>query len=1530
MSKLFAEISTHLLDQGYLVKFNATGNSMWPTIANGETILVAPIAEGDIKPGDILLYKHAGRPIAHRVVAIKKTSTGEQAFILRGDAAAQDDEPIFGHQITGKVVGVERKGKVCTPAAPSRLRHLTRRIPIRMRSLIGSLKVASAALFIFALIVSMVVNGQVYAQNPAPNCATAGKDGAGGNLTGVVNSYYPGTANAAAGAKTISVGTRAGASTNIATGDLLLVIQMQDATIDTSNDNTYGVGGTTGAGFTNLNSSGLYEYVVATSAVSGGVVNISGKGTGNGLINAYNTAAVSTTQGVRRFQVIRVPQYTTATLTSGLTALAWNGSVGGVLAIDVSGVLTLNSATVSVNGKGFRGGGGIAMDNSGTYLDTDYNRPAPTVTLPITAGNPADGAHSSKGEGIAGSPRYMYDGTQIIDQGENYPTLAQQAGTDPPAGSFARGAPGNAGGGGTDGNPTANDENAGGGGGSNAGGGGRGGNSWSSNLTNGGLGGVALVPTVAKVFLGGGGGAGDTNNGSSETAAGAAQTDPGTGLNSSGAAGGGIVMIRALSVTGTGTITANGNDALNVGRDAGGGGGAGGTIIFLVGTGNLNNLNLQATGGDGGNAWLSQVLGTNGINRHGPGGGGGGGLIVTSNTPASRVVTGGANGVTTQGKDAYGAQPGGVGTTATATFNDIPGTGTGSTCLAKTTGINLIALESFQFGKKVMVRWSTGYESKNLGFHVYREVNGVRERITPSLIAGAAFSVGSERFELNATDSHSYIWIDELASKTGPVSYWLDEIDLSGQVTRYGPVSPRLETGKMPKVYRSALINRLANNGQQYGGAFIPVETDNLAPLAISPAQMQAQYNIVAQPGVKITVTQQGWHVIKASDLIAGGLSATGDPARLQLFVNGIEQAIKVDGVINGRFGTDSTIGFYGVPQDTPYTNKQVYWLIYGGVAGKRITSINSPGAPSAVASFPYTLESKERTIYFAALTQTNRADNFFGAIISPDPATQALTINGLATGSATIEIALQGATGDKDTLVGHKNPTSDSPTAVTHSVNVSLNGTQLGRIQFVNQTTTTQKFTINTGVLREGVNTLTFTATGGDNDISLVDYVRVTYPHNYNVNADRLEFSGQSNQKIQLSGFTTDKIHVIDVSDTATPRELIGTVMAQQGGFSYLLTSPSTRPTSRFVAFTDDSGIKPESLKPTHISKWHEATNQGKEVVITSSEFVGSFESLRAIRNGQGYFLNVIDVQDLYDEFGFGSKSPDAIKTFLSVAQSWRLAPKFVLLAGDASFDPRGYLGLGNFDFVPTKLVSTLYLQTASDDWFVDFNNDSLPELAIGRLPARTAAEMNTMVAKIVSYEQGAANSTAIMVNGRNDGYNFDALTDELATLLPSALNKNVIKRSVVTNIGTARLNLITAMKNGAKVFNYFGHGSVEILEDNLLTSSDASSVANTSKIGLFTSMECLNGYFQDVYTESLAEALMKTPNGGPVAIWASSALTEPSLQSPMNKQLYTLLFTQPTLTIGEAIMRSKSATTDKDVRRSWILFGDPAMRLK
>ena len=94
---------------------------------------------------------------------------------------------------------------------------------------------------------------------------------------------------------------------------------------------------------------------------------------------------------------------------------------------------------------------------------------------------------------------------------------------------------------------------------------------------------------------------------------------------------------------------------------------------------------------------------------------------------------------------------------------------------------------------------------------------------------------------------------------------------------------------------------------------------------------------------------------------------------------------------------------------------------------------------------------------------------------------------------------------------------------------------------------------------------------------------------------------------------------------------------------------------------------------------------------------------------------------------------------------------------------------------------------------------------------------------------------------------------------------------------------------------------------------------------------MTCLNGYFQDAALDSLGESLLKAERGGAVAVWASSGMTGPHGQSALNQEMFQLIFDDGrTLTLGEATLKAKALVNDRDIRRTWILFGDPTMKLR
>ena len=332
---------------------------------------------------------------------------------------------------------------------------------------------------------------------------------------------------------------------------------------------------------------------------------------------------------------------------------------------------------------------------------------------------------------------------------------------------------------------------------------------------------------------------------------------------------------------------------------------------------------------------------------------------------------------------------------------------------------------------------------------------------------------------------------------------------------------------------------------------------------------------------------------------------------------------------------------------------------------------------------------------------------------------------------------------------------------------------------------------------------------------------------------------------------------------------------------------------------------------------------------MITTGEMAGSLEGLKALRESQGLRVTIVDVEDIYDEFSYGNKRPEAIKEYLEMAnRSFGKGVRYVLMGGDASYDPKNYLGYGDSDLVPTKLYDSGYMEAETDDWFVDFDGDNVPEVAIGRLPVKNATEAAAMVGKVIRYERGEGSNKVMLASDIGEGYSFSGVNSVLRGLLPEGIEVREVNRGSEED-SVIRREVLEGINEGEKIVNYNGHGSVGLWRGGILTGSDAAGMTNRERLTVFVMMTCLNGYFADPGVESLSESVMKAEGGGAGA-WGSTAQCEPSGQGEMNEELYRLLFGGGGMTMGEATVGAKKMVRDEDVRRSWIYFGDPAMKLK
>src|SRR4030095_5629078 len=216
----------------------------------------------------------------------------------------------------------------------------------------------------------------------------------------------------------------------------------------------------------------------------------------------------------------------------------------------------------------------------------------------------------------------------------------------------------------------------------------------------------------------------------------------------------------------------------------------------------------------------------------------------------------------------------------------------------------------------------------------------------------------------------------------------------------------------------------------------------------------------------------------------------------------------------------------------------------------------------------------------------------------------------------------------------------------------------------------------------------------------------------------------------------------------------------------------------------------------------------------------------------------------------------------------SWgKPSPRYVVLLGDATYDPQLFLGGSWASPLPTLWGKTSYLWTALDPALGAVNGeDDLPALAIGRIPARSVEEAESLVAKLVAWEdsgQGLLGKVALAADKADAAGDFEAEAADIQASFLSGRDTAVLK---VGELGSAtRPAIQAALDGGLSLLSYVGHGSSAIwATENVWNSWDAPKLLAQSRQPLLLTMNCLNGYFVAAGFDSLSESLGKNAGRG------------------------------------------------------------------
>jgi hypothetical protein len=308
-----------------------------------------------------------------------------------------------------------------------------------------------------------------------------------------------------------------------------------------------------------------------------------------------------------------------------------------------------------------------------------------------------------------------------------------------------------------------------------------------------------------------------------------------------------------------------------------------------------------------------------------------------------------------------------------------------------------------------------------------------------------------------------------------------------------------------------------------------------------------------------------------------------------------------------------------------------------------------------------------------------------------------------------------------------------------------------------------------------------------------------------------------------------------------------------------------------------------------------------------------------------------------VYDEFSFGLTDPRALKAFLAYARRhWGTPPRYVVLAGDGSWDYKDNLGYGG-NLIPPMIVGTPSGIFASDAWFADFA-DGGPEIAIGRLPAETSTELAQMIAKVEVRERAVGDEWArrvfLLADNPDAAGDFTAASEGVRALASPAY---AVGEAYLAQLGVdaTRNALFGALSQGTGFLSYFGHGGYDVLADEgLFRTSDIGALDNDQAPVVMTGMTCIAGDFSLPGYPGLAENMVRRTTGGAAAAWAPTGMSENPLAIPLAEGFYSSLFRGRAHRLGDAVLAGHRAYARRGgpAYMIWIytLLGDPAMRLE
>jgi hypothetical protein len=531
------------------------------------------------------------------------------------------------------------------------------------------------------------------------------------------------------------------------------------------------------------------------------------------------------------------------------------------------------------------------------------------------------------------------------------------------------------------------------------------------------------------------------------------------------------------------------------------------------------------------------------------------------------------------------------------------------------------------------------------------------------------------------------------------------------------------------------------------------------------------------------------------------------------------------------------------------------------------------------------------------------------------------LGVSGLAAGGeGRLGLRLQGA--------------SDLELSPDHHVRVSLNGVYVGEASWDGKRARELSVEVGPGVLREGDNVLVVANvgdTGASESVVYLDRVELRYAGTFGSEAGVFEGRAQASGAARIGGMGRGSV-VLDTT-AAQPRWLRNG-RPEPGGLRVWVESGH-----RYLGVEASQVRRAEVRRPVG-SDLRSASRLAEWVLVGPRELLGAAEPLVQWRREQGLAAVSVPLEEVWEEFGHGEGSAEALKGFLSYAyQRWsRPSLRYVVLLGDATYDPKGYLGAPVRERLPGMALRSTYLWTVSDPGYGMVNGeDELPDVSVGRLPVATVEETRSLVEKILAWERGGfglGGRVTLVADNPDAAGDFEADAEDIAGLMGTGRDVERIRVRELGRDGT-RGAVLSALDGGLGLLSYVGHGGVAVwATENVLNSWDVGLLREQSEQPLVVTMNCLNGYFLAPGYDSLSEALLRVEGRGAVAAFSPSGLSVDAPAHAYHRALMGELESGRHERLGDAVLAAQGEYAASgawpELLRIYHLFGDPALEIR